>query len=113
MELEKKVYKSWAFTENELEKRDINSLIYKELKDKYKISRSTRVYNSTLKGMEDVILDDYDIVLDSTPCYGHTKYKIVKNNTELSRDEIALICDRGNLCFGYRMEGSMICINND
>ena len=111
--LEKRVYESWAFTEDELEKRNINSLIYKELSEKYKISHSSRQYNSTLKGMEDVKLDDYDIVLDRTSCYGYSKYRIVKNNTDLSRDELALICDRGNLCFGYRMEGSSICVFED
>src|SRR5574344_1284376 len=92
--LEKRVYKSWAFTKDELEKRNINSLIYKELSEKYKISHSSRQYNSILKRMEDVKLDDYDIVLDRTSCYGHSKYRIVKNNTDLSRDELALICDR-------------------
>lgn len=113
MGLEKRVYTHWAFTENDLEKRDINNLIYKELAAKYKISHSLRRYNSTLKVMEDVNLNDYDIVLDSISGYGHTKYRIVKNDTELSRDELALICDRGNLCFGYRMEGSKICIHTD
>ena len=111
--LEKRVYESWAFTKDELEKRNINSLIYKELSEKYKISHSSRQYNSILKRMEDVKLDDYDIVLDRTSCYGHSKYRIVKNNTDLSRDELALICDRGNLCFGYRMEGSLICVFED
>ena len=52
--LEKRVYKSYAFTKDELEKRNINSLIYKELSEKYKISHSSRQYNSILKGMEDV-----------------------------------------------------------
>ena len=35
--MEKKVYSSWAFTENEDEKRKINMQIYEELKEKYKI----------------------------------------------------------------------------
>lgn len=113
MKLEKKIYKAWAFTDNESEKRDINNLIYKELSEKYKISYSLRRYNPTLKGMEDISFDDYDIVLNSTSGYGHTKYRIVKNNTKLSRDELALICDRGNLCFGYRMEGSAIVVHED
>lgn len=55
--------------------------------------------------------DDYDIVLESTAGYGHTKYRIVKNNTKLSTDELALICDQGNLCFGYRREGQYICVH--
>ena len=27
--------------------------------------------------------------------------------------EIALLCDSGNLCFGYRVEGNTICVYTD
>lgn len=39
MSLEKKIYREWAFTGNESEKASINREIYKELCEKYKISR--------------------------------------------------------------------------
>lgn len=32
-----KIYSAWAFTANELEKRDINHKIYQQLCEKYKI----------------------------------------------------------------------------
>lgn len=51
MSLEKKIYREWAFTGNESEKASINREIYKELCEKYKISRY-EVENP----------DDYDIV---------------------------------------------------
>lgn len=95
MAIEKKVYSSWAFSKNEEEKSNINHEIYKELCEKYKISRCI-VKN----------LDDYDIVLKRKPGYNHSTYSVVKNNTELSQEELALICDGGNLCFGYTMQGS-------
>ena len=85
MAIEKKIYSSWAFKENESEKAHCNREIYKELCEKYKISRY-KVENP----------DDYDIVL-----------------TELSQLELALICDDGNLCFGYTMQGSQFYIFED
>ena len=36
--IEKRIYPSWAYTENGYEKRDMNKSIYKELTEKYKIN---------------------------------------------------------------------------
>lgn len=102
MAIEKKVYSQWAFTKDEMEKRDINKTIYNELCEKYKISRY----------LVDSI-DDYDIVLRRTPGYNHSTYEVIKNTTDLSQDELALICDNGNLCFGYTMQGSQFYIFED
>lgn len=102
MAIEKKVYSSWAFTKDEMEKRDTNRSIYNELCEKYKISRYL-VDN----------IDDYDIVLRRTPGYNHSTYQVVKNTTDLTKDELALVCDDGNLCFGYTMKGSQFYIFED
>jgi tRNA U54 and U55 pseudouridine synthase Pus10 len=76
MSLEKKIYREWAFTGNESEKASINREIYKELCEKYKISRY-EVENP----------DDYDIVLKRTAGYNHSTYAVIKNNTNLSQLE--------------------------
>lgn len=102
MAIEKKVYTPWAFTKDEMEKGDTNKAIYNELCEKYKIS-----YYSVDN------IDDYDIVLRRTPGYNHSTYKLLKNNTNLTQDELALICDKGNLCFGYMMQGSNFYIFED
>ena len=102
MEIEKRIYPAYAFTENEREKSIMNSTIYKELKEKYRISRY-KVDN----------LDDYDIVLDCTPGKYRSVYKVIKNNTHLSDLELALICDDGSLCFGYSGHGNEFYINED
>ena len=86
--LERKIYSPWAFTENENEKAKINREIYQEIKDK-------AVVEWVGSG------------------YGHTKYKVVSNPHNLSTLELALICDEGNLCFGYRTEGDLIVIHTD
>jgi hypothetical protein len=101
--MERKVYDSWAFSENENEKREINKSIYDELMSKYKI---TQLY-------KDTNIDDFDIVVDRVSGYNHSTYSIVKNNTELSQDELALVCDDGNLCFGYTMKGNSFYIFED
>lgn len=89
--IEKKVYEDWAFSENEDEKAKINMQIYKEICNKYRISRSSYECN----------FDDYDLVFDRIPGYNHSEYYIKKNDTDLTQDNIALVCDEGNLCFGY------------
>ena len=102
MEIEKRIYPAYAFTENETDKATMNRTIYNELKKKYRISRY-KVDN----------LDDYDIVLDCKPDIYRSVYKVIKNNTKLSDLELALICDDGSLCFGYSRRGDEFYINED
>lgn len=104
MSLERKIYESWAFTENESEKARINYEIYNDLINKYKICRHDSKIN-LIDGV-DVNFDDYDVVIGRKACYHHGEYKVLKNTPKLSIDELALICDGGNLCFGYRYEGN-------
>lgn len=104
----------WAYTENASEKRKVNRQIYEELRKKYKIATSTRKWNTELKKMEDINTDDFDVVIECAGHgYAHTKYRVIKNIPKLTTKELALICDDGNLCFGYRTEGSLIVIHTD
>lgn len=104
----------WAYTENASEKRKTNIQIYKELREKYKIATSTRKYNIELKIFEDINQDEFDVIIECAGHgYAHTKYRVIKNAPKLSQKELALICDDGNLCFGYRTEGSLIVIHTD
>ena len=75
-----------------LEERKNNGEIYKELIKKYK------VYQGITK---DINFDDYDLVYEWEAGYNHAEYSIKKNKTNLTSDELALIFDGGNLCFGY------------
>ena len=105
--MENQIYSSWAFTENEHQKRDSNIKAYDALKDK-----SIVVYGSKLPIAEDV-LKSKSVLLDYKHGYGHTDYKILSNPNNLSTLELALVCDRGNLCFGYSTSGSIITISTD
>ena len=94
------VYKAWAYTENEEMKSKSNWIAYRELDEKYKINRN---------GDTSTNLDDYDIVVGLVNrSYGNESYEIYKNAPNLSLDELALICDEGNLCFGYRYDGNIV-----
>lgn len=99
--IERKIYSSYAFSENESEKRKCNAEIFEELKKKYKIFRKDN--GLTVTDGVDCNFADYDIVIGRKPEYHHALYRIYKNAPKLSEDELALICDHGNLCFGYRI----------
>lgn len=86
--LAKKIYSPWAYSDKEEMKFAINRIIYEEIKDKAKVS------------------------LVNT-CYGYKKYKVKSNLENLSEKELALIADKGNLCFGYRVENGYIIIHID
>lgn len=102
--LERRIYSPWAFTENEFEKGRMNHDIYNELKSKHIIFRSD-FKNKIIDGV-DICFDDYDIVIGRKPGYHHSVYYVYKNAPKLSVAELALICDGGNLCFGYSFEGN-------
>lgn len=97
--IEKKIYSSYAFTENESEKGKQNRAIHKELTEKYKVYRNDCQYSLT--DGEDCNFNDYDIVIGRKPGYAHAEYCIYKNAPALTTAELALLCDHGNLCFGY------------
>lgn len=92
MKLEKKIYPNWAFKENMEIMRDINREIYKELIQKYKINEG----------------EDSDIIWQCSHEYCHNIYYIKKYPNDINIDELALLCDDGNLCFGYK--GNIQCI---
>lgn len=104
--MEKIVYSEWAYTENEAEKAKINREIYNELKEKYKILKNSDIDH---KKPTDEELEQNDIVYSRKACYGHGEYRIYKCPDNLRTDELALICDNGNLCFGY--SGNKNCLS--
>ena len=101
-EVEKRIYNSWAFSENEDKKAEINKQIHKELISKYK------VYRNDMKLNPAVDADLYDVVIGRKAGYNHAEYKVIKNKPNLNNLELLLLCDGGLLCFG----GSHINGNN-
>lgn len=105
--IEKRIYSSWAFSENEREKSKINYELYKE---KYE-PKSKKCWKNNQPTEDD--LKNFMCYENVGSGYAHTKYRILSNPYNFSNLELALICDMGNLCFGYRIEGSLIVIHTD
>lgn len=109
--MEQKVYSAWAYTENSDEKAQINQKIYKKLKGKVKIGYRDSTIKEINISKED--LQNYSCLIPCGRGYGNVQYQIISNPHNLSNDEIALVADGGNLCFGYRVVGSTIVIYTD
>jgi len=106
-EIKKQIYSQWAFQDDWEQKRDMNTLIHKELREKHKVS-----IDLIPQGEEKE--KEFDVIIRfSGYGYANKRYEICKNTPNLSSDELALICDGGNLCFGYRTEGKYIVIYTD
>lgn len=108
--MEKKVYSSYAFKENESEMMNINRQIYEELKEKYRILKVSDIDHKAPTSEE---LEQNDIVYSRKACYAHGEYRIYKCPDEITLDEVALICDDGNLCFGYRGNKEFLSVSED
>jgi len=51
--------------------------------------------------------DEYDILIKPDGMVrSHIDYRVVKNKPNLKPIELALICDGGNLCFGFMNYGN-------
>ena len=97
---------------------------YKELCNTYKIAHGTYGLvpmearkNMTLleqQEAEEKAMLEYDIVIKHEGSgYAHTKYRVLRNTPGLSTKDLAIICDKGNLCFGYSMRNGLICVHTD
>ncbi|MBO7043619.1 hypothetical protein J6W34_03620 [bacterium] len=95
--IERKIYSNWAFSDNEKEKGQMNIEIVHELKKKYKINQG----------------EDSDIIYEVSHCKYRSKYYIKKCPDSVTLDELALICDNGNLCFGYTGTKKLIEVYED
>lgn len=92
--LEKKVYSPWAFTENESEKAKINREIYEEIKGKARCVGGGNGYGFNTSYM---IIEDRSYF---------DKLREEKGSKEVI-NQLALIADGGNLCFGYHFQGNL------
>ena len=106
---ENTIYSQWAFTENEIKKRQSNLAALAELKEKYNIKYKWEYDQMSEKEQESV-----DVVYgDAGGGYAHSLYEVYKNIPNLTTKELALICDNGNLCFGYSTQYGKIKIYTD
>lgn len=109
--VERRIYNGWAFSENEREKGEINREIYKELKSKYRI---LKVSDIDFQIPTEEQLNNNDIVYSRKACYLHGEYILYKMPNDITTNELLLIFDEGNLCFGgSHMYGSVYRVSED
>ena len=87
------------------EQREINNKVYKELYPMFKYAKNNDYSNEDLS--------KYVVFSDLGYGYANHNYRIHSNPYNLSDDEIALVLDGGNLCFGYRSSGDVFTIYTD
>ena len=87
------------------EQREINNKIYNELYPMFKYAKNNDYSNEDLS--------KYVVFSGLGYGYANHSYRIHSNPYNLSDDEIALVLDRGNLCFGYRRNGDVFTIYID
>lgn len=101
MKQEQEISSGWIGMDKKEERRETNMKIYKELCEKYKISNDIEYQNPC----------DFDVIISLKRKNVTTYvYEIIKNEPKLSKKKLALICDKGNLCFGYEVRKEMIYI---
>ena len=105
--IERKIYNCYAFTENALEKSKINHEIYENVLK----AKAKKFWGDKFPSEED--LQNFVCYKRIETGYANVKYEILSNPFNLSTEQLALICDEGNLCFGYRREGKYIVIYTD
>lgn len=109
--LDKRIYNGWALKENGFEMSKINREIYEEIKPKFKmcyVDHKTKLLDCTQDDM-----DKYCCIVPDGSGYGNQRYVVLSNPYNFSNDEIALACDGGNLCFGYRCDNNIFIIYID
>lgn len=100
------VKKGYAFSGNEREKSKAVHERFSELTKKYSIGKtnSFSLKKMTEKELE-AEMEKFDIFISREPKYHHSIHTVLKNNTDLSNEDMLIICDSGNLCFGGPYEG--------
>lgn len=102
--LEKRVYSPWAFTENEDEKRTSNYELYKEIKDKARVLGESTGYAHFTSIVIPTDKEYFKWLEDDSIHHSDERSELL--------DELALIADRGNLCFGYQYLGKLTSYTN-
>ena len=84
-----------------------------EAKETYENIKDKAVIIFDKEKATDELLKSKSVILYYRDGYAHTDYLVLSNPHKLSDYELALFCDGGNLCFGYRVMGSLITIHTD
>lgn len=89
-------------------------LSYREILKKYRVTTAKTVWNPQMQKSVPIQEKDYDVILWRVGRgYACEIYEVVKNAPGLDEKSLALICDDGNLCFGYDVRNGKIVVYTD
>lgn len=104
-----KIYSSWAFCVNEREMSKQNHDTYCNYNGRYIHA------HGDWRDVEKVCAENPDkmVYVESNPTYHENHYRIIQNPENLGVEELALIVDGGNLCFGFKGSPMQIDVYTD
>lgn len=116
-----KVYKDWAFDEDEFKKRDINRDSFKQLIEHYKVGYGEEnelseyfVFDGEFLETKHCEFNELMVAFKRlAPTYNEIHAQVLVNKPKLSKDELLLLFDRGNLCFGGEALGCNLTVYTD
>jgi hypothetical protein len=85
---------------------------YEKIKDKGKLISGYTWRNMSEEEQQNLLSEKTVITCVGT-IYAGKMYQIEGNVNNLTNEECAIIADKGNLCFGFRMEDKKIVIYTD
>lgn len=100
------VYAPWAFKEDEDAKRDANRELYGRILERLGTSQREQAFRRTFEagGLRFERLE---------PRYKRICFRVDEKPDWMTWAEVALVCDDGNLCFGFSVSGNFIDVYTD
>lgn len=116
-----KIYNGWAFEEDENKKRDINATIFIKLIDRCKVgygedngSAEYFVFNGEYLETKECKFNELDVAFKHLPpTYDEIHAQVIVNKPRFNNDELLLLFDRGNLCFGGTDSNNVLTVFTD
>ncbi len=116
-----KIYNGWAFEEDENKKRDINANTFIKLIDRCKVgygedngSAEYFVFNGEYLETKECELNELEVAFKHLPpTYNEIHAQVIVNKPRFNNDELLLLFDRGNLCFGGTVSNNILTVFTD
>lgn len=116
-----KVYNAYAFEEDENKKRDTNRNSFKKIIQCYKIGYGEEnglaeyfVFEGDGLETKECKFNELDVAFKHLPpTYNEIHAQVIVNKPRFNNDELLLLFDRGNLCFGGTVSNNVLTVFTD
>lgn len=103
-------YSEWAFSDMEESAPKLNREVLDNLRDvvSYRV-----IYGDNFECRRPEFVGDDELILREFNGYNRNYFEVIEKPEWMSMDEVALIADTGNLCFGFNVSGSRVTVYTD